>query len=146
MGNPPWSDEPEFATAEGRLSNQPRLDALIGEWTAHLTADDAMERMQREGVPAAIVSQGDDLYHSPHLAARDFYRPTPYYAAQRGTPAWEWEKGDSVAWTTPARLSETPMEFGQYSNIGEDNPYVFQEILGMSESEIESLSESGALY
>ncbi len=146
MGNPPWSDEPEFATAEGRLSNQPRLDALIGEWTAQLTADAVMERMQREGVPAAIVSQGDDLYHSPHLAARDFYRPTPYYAAQRGTPAWEWEKGDSVAWTTPARLSETPMEFGHYSNIGEDNPYVFQEILGMSESEIESLSESGALY
>ena len=146
MGSPHWSGEPEFATAEGRLANRERLDTLIGEWTAQLTANDVMERMQQEGVPASIVSQGDDLYHSPHLAARDFYRPTPYYAAQRGTPAWEWEKGDSVAWTTPARLSETPMDFGHYSNIGEDNDYVFREVLGMSEAEVEALSENGALY
>ena len=146
IGNPAWSDEPEFATLEGRLANQDRLDTLIGEWTADLSADDVMEWMQREGVPASIVSQGDDLYHSKHLAAREFYRPTPYYVAERGTPAWEWEKRDSVAWSTPARLSETPMEFGHYSNIGEDNDYVFREILGMSQSEVASLSESGALY
>ena len=38
------------------------------------------------------------------------------------------------------------MEFGHYSNVGEDNDYVFREILGMPESEIESLMESGALY
>ena len=88
-----------------------------------------MQRMQREGVPAALVSQGDDLYHSPHLAARDFYRPTPYYVAQRGAPAWEWEKRDSLAWTTPVKLSDTPMEFGHYSNVGDDNDYVFREIL-----------------
>ncbi len=146
MDSPDWSREPGFSTVEGRLENQDRLDALIGEWTAQLTADEVMERMQREGVPASIVSQGDDLYHSAHLKARDFYRPTPYYVAERGTPAWEWEKRDSVAWTTPARLSETPMEFGNYSNIGEDNDYVFREVLGMSASEIETLSESGALY
>ena len=105
-----------------------------------------MHRMQSEGVPASIVSQGDDLYASEHLKARDFYRPTPYYVAERGTPAWEWEKGDSLAWTTPARLSETPMEFGHYSNVGEDNDYVFREILGMAEPEIESLKEDGSLY
>ena len=146
IGNSEWSGEPEFATAEGRLANQDRLDALIGDWTAQLTAGDVMERMQQEGVPASIVSQGDDLYASEHLKARDFYRPSPYYVAERGTPAWEWEKRDSLAWSAPVRLSETPMEFGRYSNVGEDNDYVFREILGMPESEIESLMESGALY
>ena len=146
VGDPDWCGEPQFATAEGRRANQDRLDALIGEWTAQHTAADVMERMQGEGVPASIVSQGDDLYESEHLKARDFYRPSPSYVAERGTPAWEWEKRDSLAWTTPARLSETPMEFGHYSNVGEDNDYVFQEILGMPESEIESLMESGALY
>ena len=131
---------------ESRVANQEALDAHIGEWTALLAAGDVMERMQREGVAASIVSQGDDLYASEHLKARDFYRPTPYYVAERGTPAWEWEKRDSLAWTTPSRLSETPMEFGHYSNVGEDNDYVFREILGMPESEIEALMESGALY
>ena len=146
MGNPDWCDEPAFSTPEGRVANQDRLDALIGEWTATLAANEVMERMQREGVPAGIVSQGDDLYASEHLAARDFYRPTPYYVAERGTPAWEWEKRDSLAWSSPARMSETPMEFGHYSNVGEDNDYVFREILGMPESQIEALKEDGSLY
>ena len=146
IGNPEWCGEPQFATAEGRVAGQERIDALVGEWTAQLTADDVMQRMQREGVPASIVSQGDDLYNSEHLKAREFYRHTPSYVAERGTPAWEWEYRDSVAWTTPVRLSETPLEFGHYSNVGEDNDYVFREILGMSESEIERLSEDGSLY
>ena len=146
IGNPDWCDEAVFSTSEGRVSNQERLDELIGEWTACLKADDVMERMQREGVPASVVSQGDDLYASEHLKAREFYRPTPYYVAERGTPAWEWEKRDSLAWSSPVRLSETPMEFGQYSYVGEDNDYVFREILGMPESRIEALTEDGSLY
>ena len=146
LGNPGWCQEPDFTTVGSRLASQDRLDALISEWTQQQTADDVMERMQAQGVPASIVSQGDDLFASAHLKARDFYRPSPYYVAERGTPAWEWEKRDSLAWTTPARLSETPMEFGHYSNVGEDNDYVFREMLGMPESEIKSLMESGALY
>jgi len=146
LGNPDWTGESEFATMDGRLANQDRLDALIGEWTSQLSADDTMERLQREGVPASIVSQGDDLFASEHLKARDFYRASTSYVTERGTPAWEWEQRDSLAWSSPVRLSETPMEFGPYSNVGEDNDYVFREILGMPESEIESLMERGALY
>ena len=146
IGNPEWSGDPEFATVEGRLANQDRLDALIGEWAARHSAEDVMELMQKEGVPASIVSQGNDLYASEHLKERDFYRASTSYVAERGTPAWEWEQRDSLAWSSPVRLSETPMEFGHYSNVGEDNDYVFREILGMPESEIESLMESGALY
>ena len=146
VGNPDWCDEAVFSTSEGRVSNQERLDELVGEWTAGLKADDVMERMQREGVPASVVSQGDDLFASEHLKAREFYRQTPYYVAERGTPAWEWEKRDSLAWSSPVRLSETPMEFGPYSYVGEDNDYVFREILGMPESRIEALKEDGSLY
>ena len=146
IGSPDWCGEPRFATAAGRVASQDPLDALIGQWTSGLSAEDVMERMQREGVPASIVSQGDDLYKSEHLKARDFYRPTPYYVAARGTPAWEWEKRDSLSWNTPAKLSRTPMEFGHYSNVGEDNDYVFREILGMPGSRIESLKEDGSLY
>ena len=146
VGHPDWSESPDFATPESRQSNHQQLDAHIAQWTAPQPADEVMQRMQQEGVPAAIVSQGDDLYRSPHLAARDFYRPTPYYVAERGAPAWEWEKRESLAWTTPAQLSETPMQFGHYSNVGEDNDYVFREILGMPQSEITTLSQTGALY
>ena len=146
LDDPDWSARPEFASNTGRLAHQDELDDRIGQWTATLTAEDVMERMQAEGVPASIVSQGQDLFYSEHLKDRGFYEPSTYYVAERGTPAWDWKKGDSVAWTTPAKLSETPMEFGPYSNIGEDNDYVFQEILGMPEAEVRRLEENGALY
>ena len=146
IGNPEWSMKPQFATMEARIENQDSLDGHITAWTGTRKADDVMELMQREGVPASIVAQGDDLFDSPHLKARNFYRPSPYYVAERGTPAWEWEKRDSLAWSSPVRLSETPMEFGHYSNVGEDNDYVFREILGMPDAEIESLMENGSLY
>ena len=146
IGDPEWCGDPDFATPAGRVANQDRLDYLIGEWTSQVSADEVMARLQAEGVPASIVSQGDDLYASEHLKARDFYRPTPSYVAERGTPAWEWEHRDSLAWTSPVKLSETPMEFGHYSNVGEDNDYVFREILGLPDSQIEALMEDGSLY
>ena len=43
-------------------------------------------------------------------------------------------------------MSETPMDFGHYSNISEDNDYVFKEILGMSQSDVDKLTENQSLY
>jgi crotonobetainyl-CoA:carnitine CoA-transferase CaiB-like acyl-CoA transferase len=105
-----------------------------------------MERLQGEGVAASIVSQGRDLHESPHLKAREFYRETQYYTAERGVPASQWRPGSGTGWSTPVRLSGTPMEFGRYSNIGEDNPYVFQELLGMSPDQVQQLSAKEVLY
>jgi crotonobetainyl-CoA:carnitine CoA-transferase CaiB-like acyl-CoA transferase len=146
LGDPEWRHEPDFATVEGRRANQDRLDELISLWTAERTPEEAMNSLQQAGVPASVVSQGQDLHDSPHLAAREFYRPSPYYVAQRGTPAYEWEERESIASSSPVRMSETPLEFGHYSNIGEDNDYVFQEVLGLPEAEVRRLEENGALY
>ena len=97
-------------------------------------------------IAASIVSQGKDLYESTHLKSRGFYQDTRYYVAERGTAASQWEEGTSLAWTTPLRLSETPMQFGHYSNIGEDNPYVFGDLLGMSDGDIINLEAAEVIY
>jgi len=139
LGNPGWSQGPQFATILERIRNQDQLDELIGQWTIQHSAEEVMEKMQQAGVAASVVAQGRDLYESLHLKSRGFYQKTKYYEAERGKVASEWKEGTSIAWSTPVRLSETPMEFGQYSNIGEDNPYVFGELLGISSGEIERL-------
>ena len=146
IGSPDWCGEDAFKTLESRLANQERLDELVGEWTAGLTAEDVMTRLQESGVPASLVSQGQDLYESPHLKAREFFRPTPFYLADRGKPAYEWERREGVASATPPKLSETPLDFGHYSNIGEDNDYVFKEILGMSNAEVQRFTENESLF
>jgi hypothetical protein len=43
-------------------------------------------------------------------------------------------------------MSKTPVEFGNYSNIGEDNSYVFGDLLGLSPTEIARLSEREVIY
>jgi crotonobetainyl-CoA:carnitine CoA-transferase CaiB-like acyl-CoA transferase len=146
LGNPDWTQDARFATAFSRLSNQDELDRLVGEWTVQLTAEEAMDKLQQAGVPASIVSQGQDLHDSEHLKARDFYRDTNYYVAERGTHASQWEEGSSISWSMPFSMSKTPVEFGKYTNIGEDNSYVFGELLGLSPEEIVRLSEKEVIY
>ena len=60
--------------------------------------------------------------------------------------ASEWEEGSGIGWASPAHLSGTPMEYGHYSNIGEDNAYVFGELLGMEEEDISRLASEGVIY
>ena len=146
LGSPAWCGEDVFSSLESRLANQDRLDELVGEWTANQIAEDVMMRLQEAGVPASIVSQGQDLYDSAHLKAREFFRPTPFYLADREKPAYEWEAGEAIASANPPKLSESPMDFGHYSNIGEDNDYVFKDLLGMSQPEIDRLTDNQSLY
>ena len=146
MGRPGWSQGAGFATPLDRRRNEDQLDENISSWTAQLSPEEVMEKLQQADVPASIVSQGQDLYDSSHLKARDFYRPTKYYQTQRGTPASLWQEGNSIAWRMPVRMSETPMEFGHYSNVGEDNPYVYGQILGLSPEEIDRLISEEVAY
>ena len=144
--DPGWTRDPRFANTFERLKHQDELDDLIAGWTRQRSAEEVMEAMQSQGVPASIVSQGRDLHESAHLEARDFYRETRYYTAERGVPASRWQAGTGTGWNTPMRLSETPLEFGCYSNVGEDNPYVFGEILAMPQGRIQELTDEGVLY
>ena len=146
LDNPAWTQELRFSTAFARLNNQDELDRMVGEWTIQLTSKKVMDTLQQAGVPASIVSQGQDLHDSEHLKARDFYRETNYYVAERGTHASQWDEGPSLSWSMPFNMSKTPVEFGNYSNIGEDNSYVFGDLLGLSPTEIARLSEREVIY
>ena len=146
MGDPAWAAAPQYETRIGRRRNEDALDAAIADWTRNQDAAALMELLQAQGVPAGIVAQGQDLHDSEHLQSRSFYQNTRYWEAERGVKATEWEEGESVSWSIPARMSETPISFGKYSNIGEDNRYVFGELLGMSPVEIEQLETAGVIY
>ncbi len=134
MGSPSWARDARFATAEGRFGNAGRLDELIGEWTRERSANEVMEMLQRAGVPAAAVQDGSDLFSDPHLRARGFMRTVEHPS----TGAIEYPD-------VPLRLWEAPGKLEWWHGMGEDNGYVFGEILGMSEVQIKALQEAGVL-
>ena len=146
IGDPAWAWAPEYETRIGRQRHQDALDAAIVEWTSPQESDAVMEALQNAGVPAGIVSQGADLNASEHLKSRSFYQDTQYWEAERGIKATEWIEGESVSWSIPAKMSGTPIAFGKYSNIGEDNAYVFGDLLGLTTNEIAELEEAGVIY
>ena len=146
MGDPAWAASPEYETRIGRARNEDALDAAIADWTRPQTSGDLMDILQQAGVPAGLVSQGADLNASAHLKSRDFYQDTQYWEAERGIKATDWVEGDSVSWSIPAKMSGTPISFGKYSNIGEDNSYVFGELLGLTPAEIAELEAAGVIY
>ena len=146
VGDPAWAAAPEYETRIGRQRNQDALDAAIAEWTRPQESATLMVTLQQAGVPAGIVSQGTDLNDSAHLQSRNFYQDTQYWEAERGVKATEWVEGESVSWSIPAKMSGTPIAFGKYSNIGEDNAYVFGELLGLTDGEIAELETAGVIY
>ncbi len=145
-GDAAWAAAPEYETRIGRRRNEDSLDQAIAEWTRPQDSAALMDALQQAGVPAGIVSQGKDLNESAHLKSRDFYQDTQYWEAERDVKATEWVEGESVSWSIPAKMSTTPIAFGKYSNIGEDNAYVFGELLGLTAAEIEELEEAGVIY
>jgi crotonobetainyl-CoA:carnitine CoA-transferase CaiB-like acyl-CoA transferase len=141
LGSPDWANDPKFDTLVSRMENADELDQLIGAWTKGKEPQEVMGKMQQRWVPAAIVAKGQDLSENAHLKERGFYKETEYYGPPFDMSAEL--KGITVAMSVPIRFSETTCQFGPTHRIGEDNDYVYGQILGMSSQEIKRLTEEG---
>lgn len=132
VGHPEWVDDARFATLAARKANEDELDQLIGEWTIHFTPRQVMEKLQSAGVAAAVVNSLGDIFSDPQLAHRHIWRELPH--AELGSFHYE---------APPFALSETPSEQRPSPLLGEHNRFVFRELLGMSDTEIEDLNQQG---
>jgi benzylsuccinate CoA-transferase BbsF subunit len=128
---PDWESDPRFSSAADRKANEPELDRLLAEWTAHLEARSIMERLQSAGVCAGVVQSVPDLFSCPQLAYR--HQWVELFHAEFGTY-------EHLA--PPFLLSETPSELRRSSPLlGEHNDYVFEHIVGLSPEEIQILKD-----
>ena len=136
MGQPDWAAEERFATSSARVAQVDEIEARIGQWTADRLDYEVMEACQRAGIAAGVVQNAEDLLrHDPQLAHRAFFEEIPHF-----------KKGVVVASGIPLGLTGTPGHTSYAgSAVGHDNEYVFREILGLSESEIERFVAMGAI-
>lgn len=135
IGNPPWAREERFATLPGRKEHEDELDGRVEEWTMEWSPEEVMTLMQEAGVPAGVVQDGEDLLtRDPQLKARGFY--VWHDHPEAGSIAHD---GLTFA------LSATPGEIRRAPLLGEHNEYVYREVLGFSEDEVNQLITDGAL-
>lgn len=135
LGNPAWTREPRFATLLARKQNEDELERLIGEWTRNYTEEQVMAMMQHAGVPAGVVQTCEDLFADPQLKHREHFRFLEHRVI--GTHAYN----------SPAyRLSQTACDIKKAGPcLGEDNEYVYKQILGLSDDEIADLLIEGVI-
>jgi crotonobetainyl-CoA:carnitine CoA-transferase CaiB-like acyl-CoA transferase len=128
-------DDDRYRTAPARRSNEASLDALIGRWTAGRTAEEAVALLQEAGVPAGIVQNAEDLATDPHLAARCFFVPLEHPVL-----------GRTIHDRSPIRCEgDETVNWKAAPQLGEDNRYVFRELLGLTEEEFLQYRDKGII-
>jgi crotonobetainyl-CoA:carnitine CoA-transferase CaiB-like acyl-CoA transferase len=133
-GDPPWAREDRFATMEGREEHADDLDRLVETWTAGLSPQEVMERLQAVGVPAGVVQSGSDLASDAHLRERGLFRSVP---DARGETR--------VIESAPYKLSRTPGGARRAApEFGEHQDYVLRDVLGLSDDELAEAAIAGA--
>ncbi len=127
-----WTLEERFATMMGRKQNEDELERLIEEWTIGFTAEEVMNILQKNGVPAGVVQNAADLVKDPQLNYRHHFRSVKHP-----------EMGSYINTDFSFRFSDNPSRLTPAPCLGEHNQYVYQDILGMSDEEFVSLTQDG---
>jgi benzylsuccinate CoA-transferase BbsF subunit len=157
LGRPEWCDLERMRRRRQRLDEQKEIDRHIQFWLDDVTrrAEDPAEVrsenpeapvqrkyttaeivafMQGFGVPCGVVQSPEELHRDPQLAHRGRYWTLEH-------PVMGTRRYDGPAF----RLSKTPGELTKAAPcLGEDNEYVYREIMGLSEEEFVELLASGA--
>jgi benzylsuccinate CoA-transferase BbsF subunit len=131
----PWCEAKKFSTLYLRKKNEDELEQHLAVWSARYTAEQAMQILVDAGIPASVVETCEDLFQDPQLKARGHFQYLRH--GQIGEHAYH----------SPAyRLSRTPHQFRKASPcLGEDNEYVYRDILGYTDEEISELLVKGVI-
>jgi crotonobetainyl-CoA:carnitine CoA-transferase CaiB-like acyl-CoA transferase len=135
LGNPPWAEDRKFATLTGRLKNRVELNRLVEGWTKKRTAEEVMALLQGQGVVAGVVQNASDLANDPQLKQQGFFIELDHP-----------ELGKTVSDAVPIRLSDTPARYARAAPVqGQDNDYVYGQLLGLSRDELTELKKQGII-
>jgi crotonobetainyl-CoA:carnitine CoA-transferase CaiB-like acyl-CoA transferase len=133
MGRGELGEDRRFIDAAARQEHHDELDAIIGAWTATQPLLHAFHSLQAVGVPAGPLLDDVMLAADPHFRARQWQRPlhsldvgTHLHPGPpfRGVPQ-AWRRGSPV--------------------LGEDNEYVYKDVLGVSDEEFARYREERIL-
>jgi len=126
MGDPEWAREQRFATFLGRKGNEDELEHLVAEWTKDYSPEEVMVMLQDAGVASSVVSTAQDLFEDPQLRHRGHFVPLEHKVIgihHYHMPAY--------------RLSKAPAQLRRAAPcLGQDNEFVYKEILGYSDEEV----------
>ncbi len=142
-----WALDPALDDLAGRLAQRVKVETRLADWTRRHDAELLESRLQRVGVPAALVATGEDLCRDVVLRARGFFEQVAVPATAgvealgaATRPAGDLVEVDGIPFRTTAGrgrvLAPGPL-------LGEHTSEILGEGLGYSSQRIAELRQRG---
>jgi crotonobetainyl-CoA:carnitine CoA-transferase CaiB-like acyl-CoA transferase len=135
IDRPALADDARFATLGARKAHEDELEQLVATWTLERTAEEAIAVLQAAGLEAGLVETARDLNVDPQLAHRRHFHPVQHEVL--GAHTCE-KLGYELSGTPGAIERQGPL-------LGEHSTYVYRQILGLTDQELETLRGDGVL-
>lgn len=131
MQRPELGQDPRFVDLKSRVANMDDVDALVGEFTQLYAKKELFDLLMKHRVACAPVRDLEEVVNDEHMHSRR---------------ALEWIQhpiyGRVCLPNSPMRYDGVePLEIKPSGELGRDNHAVYGDWLGLSDSEIQQLSE-----
>ena len=130
---PDLAADPDLDNAAARQSHHDAIDARIAQWTRTQPLRAAMHTLQAHHIPAGIVMNQADAFADPQIQSRQFFAES--HQADCGTHLYSGPLYKMSA--TPLGIHRGP------AMLGQDNEYVYRELLGYSAEEYAAFEAAG---
>jgi crotonobetainyl-CoA:carnitine CoA-transferase CaiB-like acyl-CoA transferase len=133
MGRTDLATDERLASVEGRQADHDDIDDLVTAWTSSITVADGWGVLRKAAIAAAPLMDDAMLAADPQLAARRWFRPATSRDVGTFLHAGSIFHGVPHRWDSGAPV------------LGEHNDYVYRDILGIGDGELEALRGDGIL-
>jgi CoA:oxalate CoA-transferase len=135
IGREDLQDDPRTIDGTARGTNAGFIRPIIENWLVDKTRAQAVDLLEREGVPSGPVYSAQDVFEDPHISAREMLVTVDDPIA-----------GPRKYARSPLHLSAAPeIPTRPAPLLGEHTRAVLQDLLGYKENEIEQLQEQGVV-
>ena len=133
IGDPAWTEDERFTDDLSRWRHREELDRLVEAWTIQHDHYEAMKILQEAGVPAGAVLNMKEMHLDSHLVERGFFEVIDHGQGVGKRP---------IPKSMPAKFSDVEDFIPKRApRFGQDNEYVFCDLLGMPKDELKRLEE-----
>jgi crotonobetainyl-CoA:carnitine CoA-transferase CaiB-like acyl-CoA transferase len=127
-GRPELAADARFATNAARVENRAALVPILQALLADRPTRDWVSALGEADVPCGPINDLAQVFGDPHVQSRGLRVDVPHPLA-----------GKVPVVASPMRFSQTPVHHGTPPLLGQHTREVLEDVLGMGDSEIESL-------
>jgi crotonobetainyl-CoA:carnitine CoA-transferase CaiB-like acyl-CoA transferase len=135
LGRPELIDDPRYATNDARMENRDGVIAILEEWLMRHSVEQALEALEKEGLPCAPILSVDQAMKHPHMLQRGTIRTIE-------DPVF----GQFQVPGMPLRFSNFPLrDPGLAPFLGQHNAEILDRYCGIDDAAVERLTAAGVL-